>query len=204
MLFNGVGISYLPFSLIRWTRKFRHCKDFQLRRFNTPLTPAPCQYEESFSMFIFIPFYFYNGNPHSNKTVSWYWGIGIFVSHMFCLVGSMLRSTRCGFHGPLARYVKLRVAHPPEMPGTFPLPPQVSDPDLHHGMCVTHVPWCRSGSLTSGFLWSRWRGKRSRHSRRMRNPQFAYLVRGPCCPRPTNPRIFTKPRYVKSRWTDDF
>ena len=28
------------------------------------------------------------------------------------------------------------------------------------------------GSLTSGFLWSRWRGKRSRHSRRMRNPQF--------------------------------
>ena len=28
------------------------------------------------------------------------------------------------------------------------------------------------GSLTSGFLWSRWRGKRSRHSRRMRNPQL--------------------------------
>ena len=26
--------------------------------------------------------------------------------------------------------------------------------------------------LTSGFLWSRWRDKRSRHSRRMRNPQF--------------------------------
>ena len=34
------------------------------------------------------------------------------------------------------------------------------------------VPWCRPGSLTSGFLWSRWRGKRSRHSRRMRKPQF--------------------------------
>ena len=30
------------------------------------------------------------------------------------------------------------------------------------------MPW----SLTSGFLWNRWRGKRSRHSRRMRNPQF--------------------------------
>ena len=27
-------------------------------------------------------------------------------------------------------------------------------------------------SLTSGFLWSQWRGKRSRHSQRMRNPQF--------------------------------
>ena len=37
---------------------------------------------------------------------------------------------------------------------------------------VTHVPWCMPGSLTSGFLWSRWRGKRFRHSRRMRNRQF--------------------------------
>ena len=45
-------------------------------------------------------------------------------------------------------------------------------PDMHHGTCVTHVPWCMPGSLTIGFLWSRWRGKRSRHSRRMRNPQF--------------------------------
>ena len=53
----------------------------------------------------------------------------------------------------------------------FP-PPRVSDPDMHHGTCVTHVPWCMPGSLTIGFLWSRWWGKRSRHSRRMRNPQF--------------------------------
>ena len=75
-------------------------------------------------------------------------------------------------HGPLARYVKLRVAHPPGMPGTFSPPPQVSYPDMHHGTCVTHVPWCMPGSLTSGFLLSRRRGKRSRHSRRMRNPQF--------------------------------
>ena len=58
------------------------------------------------------------------------------------------------------------------MPGTFSPPPLVSDPDMHHGTCVTHVPWCMSGSLTCGFLWSRWRGKRSRHSRRMRNTHF--------------------------------
>ena len=45
--------------------------------------------------------------------------------------------------------------------------PPVSDPGMHHGTCVTHVPWCMSGSLNP-----RWRGKRSRHSRRMRNPQF--------------------------------
>ena len=86
-------------------------------------------------------------------------------------------------NGPLVRYVKLRVAHAPGMPGSFSPPPRVSDPDMHHGTCVTHVPWCMPGSLTSSFLWSRSRGKRSRHSRRMRNPQFyviyIYLVRGP-------------------------
>ena len=44
--------------------------------------------------------------------------------------------------GPLASYVKLRVAHASGMPGTFSPPPRVSDPDMHHGTCVTHVPWC--------------------------------------------------------------
>ena len=28
--------------------------------------------------------------------------------------------------------------------------PLVSDPGMHHGSCVTHVPWCMSGSLTRG------------------------------------------------------
>ena len=75
-------------------------------------------------------------------------------------------------HGPLARYVKLWVVHAPGMPGTFSSSPRVSDPDMHHSMCVTHALWCVSESLTSGSLWSRWRGKRSRYSRRMHNPQF--------------------------------
>ena len=75
-------------------------------------------------------------------------------------------------HGPLARYVKLRVAHSPGISGTFSPPPLVTDPETHQGTCVTHVPWCMPGSLTSGFLWSQWWGKRSRHSRRMHNPQF--------------------------------
>ena len=26
----------------------------------------------------------------------------------------------------------------------------VSDPGMHHGTCVTHVPWCMSGLLTCG------------------------------------------------------
>ena len=28
--------------------------------------------------------------------------------------------------------------------------PLVSYPGMHHGTCVTHVPWCMSGSLTRG------------------------------------------------------
>ena len=54
---------------------------------------------------------------------------------------------------------KFAGAHAPGMPGTFSPSPQVSDPDMHHGTCVTHVPWCMPGSLTSGFLWNRRRGK---------------------------------------------
>ena len=32
----------------------------------------------------------------------------------------------------------------------FQRKPLVSDPGMHHGTCVTHVPWCMSGSLTWG------------------------------------------------------
>ena len=81
-------------------------------------------------------------------------------------------------HRPLARYAKLRVAYAPGMPGTFSPPLQVSDPDMNHGTYVTHVPWCMPGSLTSGFLWNRWRGKHSQLSRRMRNPQFYVSGKG--------------------------
>ena len=77
---------------------------------------------------------------------------------------------RC--HGLLARYVKLWVAHAPGMPGTFSPAPRVSDSGMHHGTCVTHVPWCMSGSLTDGFFWCRWRRKCPRPPRRMRNPQL--------------------------------
>ena len=51
--------------------------------------------------------------------------------------------------------------------GNISPPPRGSDPEMHHVTCVAHVPWCMPGSLSSGFLWSRWRGKHSRHSRRM-------------------------------------
>ena len=56
-------------------------------------------------------------------------------------------------YGHLTRYTKLRVAHASGIPGTSPRhrfhrKPLVSDPDMHHGTCATHVPWCMSGSLT--------------------------------------------------------
>ena len=98
--------------------------------------------------------------------------------HSVCtstLTSTMLRQWGWGsltsIHGPLSRYEKLRVAHAPGMPGTFSPLPRISDPDMHHGTCVTHVPWCMPGSLTNGLTLKSVRGKRSRHSRRMRNPQ---------------------------------
>ena len=66
-------------------------------------------------------------------------------------------------YGPLTRFAKLRGAHAHRLQRK----PLVSDPGMHHGTCVMHVPWCMSGSLTR-----RWREKRSRHSRHMSNPQF--------------------------------
>ena len=99
--------------------------------------------------------------------------------HHFLIVSVSSQNSISMSHGPLARYVKLWVAHAPGMPGTFPPPPRFSDPDMHHDTCVTHVSWCMPGSLTSDFLWSRWRGKRCRHSRRMRKPQFYVSAKRP-------------------------
>ena len=82
--------------------------------------------------------------------------------------------------GPLARYVKLQVVHVRGMLGTFSPPPQVSDPGMHHGTCMTHVPWCMPGSLTSGFLWSQWREKNvSGIFGACANRKFTYLARYP-------------------------
>ena len=87
-----------------------------------------------------------------------------------CWSGSMSPK---GVSSPLASYLICKIAGCAcaGLPGTFSPPRQVSDPDMHDVTSVTHVPWCIPGSLTSAFLWSLWPGKRSRHSRRMQNPQ---------------------------------
>ena len=105
--------------------------------------------------------------------------VGVGLSKLVAQTIDLLVQSRTivSYNGPLATYVKWRVVHAPGMLGTFSTPPWVSDPDMHHDTCVTHVP----RSLTSGFLWSRWRGKRSRHSRRIRNPQFYVSGKRPMC-----------------------
>ena len=56
------------------------------------------------------------------------------------------------FHGPFTRYVKLRIAHMSEMPGTSSpyrrqRKPLVIYPGMHYGTCVTHVLGCMPVSL---------------------------------------------------------
>ena len=48
------------------------------------------------------------------------------------------------------------------------------DPGMHHGTCVTHVPWCMSGSLTGGG-GENVPGIPGACATR----NFAYLIRGP-------------------------
>ena len=57
-------------------------------------------------------------------------------------------------NGPLDRYVNCKLRMRRECRERFPhhrlqMKPLVSDPSMHHGMCVTHVPWCMSGSLAN-------------------------------------------------------
>ena len=68
-----------------------------------------------------------------------------------------------------------------EIAGNVYPPPRVSDPDMHHGTCVTHVPRCMPGSLTSGFIRSQWRGNFRGIPGACTIRNFTYLVRGPLC-----------------------
>ena len=80
-----------------------------------------------------------------------------------------------GSYGPLTRYARLRSALAPGMPRhRLQRKPLVSDPGMHHGTCVKYVPWCLSGSLTSGG-GENVPGIPGACATR----NFAYLVRGP-------------------------
>ena len=102
-----------------------------------------------------------------------------YVKILFCINFNILYTTvpssliqRESWHGPLAKYVKLCVGHAPGMPGTF-FPANVGKRSRHASRHVRHArAVMHARSLTSGFLWSRWQGRRFPHSRHMRNPKF--------------------------------
>ena len=76
------------------------------------------------------------------------------------------------WHRPLVRYVKLRFAHAPGILGTFsPSPTSKRTASLRSRHTSRHVRHARA-VMAVGIAIPCWRGKRSRHSRRMRNPQF--------------------------------
>ena len=65
--------------------------------------------------------------------------------------------------------------------------PLVSDPGMHHDMCVTHV-------VHVGIVNSQWWWKRSRHSRCMHNPQFYVSDQRPMCSEITSVHTAKNPR----------
>ena len=85
-------------------------------------------------------------------------------------------------HGPISRYVKLRVAHAPGMPGTFP---------HHRGLaiptCITARAWrtCRDACRDRRLAVSVEDGHGGGENfpgipGPCATPNFTYLVRGPC------------------------
>ena len=77
-------------------------------------------------------------------------------------------------HEPLARYAKLRVAHAAGMPGTFPPPPRINYPGMHHGKCGHARAVMLAGIANLRFPLKAVAGKTfpAFHSRRRLNPQF--------------------------------
>ena len=83
-------------------------------------------------------------------------------------------------HGLLTRYVKLQLRMHRECRERFPPPPISKETDSWRSRHASrHVRDARA-VMHVGIAHLRWRGKRSRHSRRMCTRNFTYLARGPC------------------------
>ena len=80
-------------------------------------------------------------------------------------------------HEPLTRYIELQVEPAPGTvyPRQLQRKPLASEPGMHHGTCVTHLPWCLSGSLTCGG-GENVPGIPGPYATR----NFTYLARAPC------------------------
>ena len=104
-----------------------------------------------------------------NKIVSWIWSQKLSrndsnSNQSFISTTCLIRLLALSSNGPLARPLKLRVAHSTWMPGTFPRH------RLNMWLLIRLHNWIDK---------PRWRGKRSRHSRRIRNPQFYVSCKRP-------------------------
>ena len=82
-------------------------------------------------------------------------------------------------HGPLARYVKLRVAHVPGMTGTFSPPPTSKEIAIYRSRRASRQACDARAIMHVGIDNPRCRGKRPRHSRCMRNQQFCVSGKRP-------------------------
>ena len=78
-------------------------------------------------------------------------------------------------HGPLTRYITLRVAHAPGMPGTFSPPPRISDPNMHYGTYATRA-LMPAGTANKPFPFNSVAGN---FPGACATRNCAYLVRGP-------------------------
>ena len=97
----------------------------------------------------------------------------------FVVMGHSPNYNRVGGDGPPTRYVRLWVAHAPGMPVTFSPPPTSKETASWLSRHASrHVRDARA-VMRVGMAHSRWRGKPSRHSRRMRNPQFYVSGKSP-------------------------
>ena len=103
----------------------------------------------------------------------------------------------------------------------FKRKPLVSDPGMHHGTCVTHVPWCIPGSLTCGHgenvpgnpdacahaILRIWQEAHATISTRPHTLHFGATVYTPCMSRRTSNIRHTKSqnlnvfRLVLARWS---
>ena len=152
-----------------------------LRRMHYELTHFVVVRQEAESFVKYIPGNMYCGNVCFVLLWCWYhkiWSRLMLLVYQYTWGLPHWHWRKTIANGPLTRYAKLWVAH---APGTFSPTPRVSDLNMHHGTCVTHLPWCMQGLPTSGFLWSQWRGKRSRHSRCMHSLQFYVSGKRPMC-----------------------
>ena len=99
-------------------------------------------------------------------------------------------------HWPLTRYVKSRFTHALGMPGMYSLPPTLKETaswrfrhasrHVRHARAVMHV----------GIANPLWRGKRSRHSRRMRDTIFSVFGKRPMQYTPWNRQSLVVPWFL--------